>query len=274
MLGENRVVYFLPGILSRGEDAQPLGLEGKVVKYDKHGSKHFEADWIVKDTVYKILPDLHGDKEVWLIGASLGGMLIPFIIREIRDWLNPAEGMLNKLHCVIIDSPSGVETLIAARCSPFVGRVIRSPFGQALRPLAHVKMGPKDEYIDIPDADTMREIADGVAMSADDWREYVKRRAIKELGGHSSRQWLHQLRWMTQVGRDDSLRLACGWMKGIDTTYVACISAGNNVVKQPLAMEHWQGDIHDLKVYPVNGVHCGFLQQARVFRGALKEILG
>lgn len=264
--------FLLPGILSRGEGFRALGFDaGDVVDYNAFESRGFNPYEIVLDVAAVIKMRLVDGLPVTLIGASLGGMMIPFIVEELRRLMPGAP--LSGLRCVIIDAPFGVESMIAAGCSPFVGCVIRSPFGQLMRPLASIKIGPKDQYIEIPDNNTMREIA-GETRTDAGWRAYVKRRAIEELSGHSSKQWLEELRWMTQVGLDGSLCRACKALSGVDATYLACLSAGNDVVQQPVAAMQWQRNTSGLRVVEVNAVHCGFLQQAPTFRGVLVKILG
>ena len=61
---------------------------------------------------------------------------------------------------------------------------------------------------------------------------------------------------------------------GVDTAYLACTGPANDVVTQPLASEWWAASLPDLRMYGVNAAHCGFVQQAPTFRGALAEILG
>lgn len=271
VLRENEAVFLLRGILSLGQNFQALGCDEDCVEgYEGVGHGAFDALEIAHEVAAKVKLVLEAGRPAVLVGASLGGMLIPFIVSELRQLVPKA--LLDLLRCVIIDSPFGAETMIAAGCSTFAGRVIRSPVGQLLRPLASIKVGPKDQYIEVPDADMMREIA-GIAMSDAEWRAYVKRRAIQELSGHSSKQWLEQLRWMTRVSHDGSLRRACLAMKGVDTSYLACVGPGNDVVKQPLASELWATSTPGLKMYSANAVHCGFVQQAPTFRRAVAAAL-
>ena len=272
VLRENEVPFLLPGILSRGESFQALGFDTThVVEYDDPGEDGFDAHRIVRETAIMIMANLNDRLPALLIGSSVGGMLIPFIVGKLYRLMPDFQPRM--LRCVIIDSPFGVETMIAARRSPLAGFLIRSPFGHVLRPLAFVKVGPQDKYIDTPGVDMRYEIA-GRVVSKDDWPEYVKRRTVEELTGHSSMQWLEQLRWMTRVGHDGSLHRACLEMKGVSTSYLACMGPANDVVTQPLAREYWAASTPDLRVFEVNAAHCGFVQQAPTFRGALAEILG
>lgn len=273
----HEVPYLLPGILSDGSNFQALGFDTDAcMDYAAYDPECFNVYDIVHDLAGVIKNDLETGVTAALVGASLGGMLIPFVVQQLRV-IMPASS-LSEVRCIIIDAPFGVESMIAAGCSPLAGRLIRSPIGQLLRPLASIKVGPKDQCIEIPDADMMRAIAgDDITdemMTEDGWRAYVRRRAIAELGGHASQQWLEQLRWMTRVGHDGSLYRACKSLKGVNTTYLACLGPGNDVVKQPHAMVQWQRNVPGLHVVEKNVVHCGFLQQAPTFRGALAEILG
>ena len=272
MIPELELRFALPGILSRGENFQILGFHAdEIVVYDDFGLGSFDASAIVREIATMVRMELADGLSFLLTGALLGGMLIPFIVQEIRQ--QAPELSLERLRCVIIDAPFGVETMVAAARSPLAGYLIRSPFGHVLRPLASIKVGPRDEYIEVPGAATMREIA-GEAMSAEDWREYVKQRARQELTGHSSRQWLEQLRWMTRVAWNGSLRRACRTMRGVETSYLACAGPANDVVVQPLARECWAACTPDLRMYEVDAAHCGFVQQAPTFRWMFAEIIG
>jgi len=277
MLREGEVAFLLPGILSRGENFQALGIPTDgVAEYGMFGPNCFKPDWSVRGAALDVLNSLRRGKKVLLVGASLGGMLVPFVVREIRELLIPDEDVLSGLRCVIIDAPSGAKTMKAV--GPFASRVITSPFGHLLRPLAHVKVLPKDDYIEVPDTETTREIA-GEAMSGVAWRAYIKGRAKQELGGHSSKLWLEQLRWMIRVGDDGELtkvcdlEKACASLAGIDVAYLQCCGAGNDVVT-PDASGWWHDVVPGIKMFWVEAAHCGFVQQAPTFRGALTKILG
>lgn len=272
VLRVNEVPYLLPGILSRGESFQALGFDTTdVVEYGEPGEGDFDAHRIVHDTAVVIMGNLKDGLPALLVGSSVGGMLIPFIVGKLHRLMPDLP--LDLLRCVVIDAPFGVETMIATRRSPLAGFLIRSPFGHVLRPLAFIKVGPQDKYIDLPDPGMRYEIA-GKAVSEGDWPEYVKRRFNKELTGHGSMRWLEQLRWMTRVGHDGSLHRACLAMTGVKTSYLACMGPANDVVTQPLASEWWAASLPDLELHRVNAAHCGFVQQAPTFRGALAEILG
>jgi hypothetical protein len=261
-----------PGILSQGESFQALGFDTTdVVEYGEPGEGDFDARRIVHDTAVVIMGNLKDGLPALLVGASLGGMLIPFVVGKLHRLM--PELPLDLLRCVIIDAPFGVETMTAMSRLPLAGYMIRSPFGHVLRPLAFIKVGPRDKYIDIPNASMRYEIA-GETVSAGSWPEYVKQRAIRELTGHSSRQWLEQLRWMTRVGHDGSLHRACLAMTGVETSYLACMGPANDVVTQPLASEWWAASLPDLRRYGADAAHCGFVQQAPTFREALADILG
>lgn len=274
MFRPDETVYWLPGILSKGEGLQVLGGNptGDVVRYDPYGTKRFDARRIVDRIAGEILWDLRDDGyKALLVGASLGGMLAPFVVREMRRRLDSSElGVLSNLRIVIIDAPSGATSMKAV--SPLASRVIASPFGHLLRPLAHIKVLPKEEYIQVPDVSTMFEIADR-AMSDAEWHAYVKQRAKQELSGHSSKLWLEQLRWMIRVGADGSLAEACKALDGVNTAHLQCTGPANDVLTVD-ASTWWYDSVPGLKTFWVEAAHCGFLQQAPAFRKILAKILG
>lgn len=262
-------VVALVGILNHGDKFAPLGFEADhVVTYDAR------MPMVASDVIEKtagLLVDLTLRGSVTLIGSSMGGMLAAFIVKRWR-WLT-ADGQLDRLRVVLEDVPNGVESMAAAFCNPAVGRIITSPIGHILRPLSQIKVGPKDQYIEIPPAHIQQEIA-GRDMGDDDWRAYVKAEAIKGLSGFSGDAWLSWLRWMIQVGRNGSLAEACGALEGIDTAYIACMGDGNDVVKQPHALDWWVQHVAGLKVLRIEATHCGHLQQVLTFRSAFAQAMG
>ncbi len=228
------------------------------------------ASSVIEKTAH-LLVDAALRGPVILIGSSLGGMLTPFIVKRWREL--DCDLHLSRLKVIIEDAPSGVESMMAAFCNPVLGKLMTSPFGNVLRPLSQIKVGPKDEYIEIPSPDIQHQLA-GRVMSDDDWRAWVKAESIKGLTGFSGDAWLSQLRWMITVGRDGSLAEACTALDGVDTTYIACVGDGNDVVKQPYALNWWEQHAPGLKILRIEATHCGHLQQVLTFRQVFAQAMG
>lgn len=262
-------VIALVGILNHGDKFDPLGYDiDRVIPYEPR--EEFVAEKYIADAA-ELLTEKALEGPVILIGSSLGGMLIPFVVDL---WRQRDLGIhLDRLKVIIEDAPSGVESMMAAFCSPMLGKLITSPLGHVLRPLSQIKVGPKDEYIEIPPADVMIQLA-GKAMAEGDWRVWVKAESIKGLSGFSGDAWLSQLRWMITVGRNGSLAEAIQALNGIDVTYIACLGAGNDVVNQPYALDWWAQYLPDLHVLRVEATHCGHLQQVLTFRQVFVQAMG
>lgn len=262
-------VIALTGILNHGDKFDPLGYDiDRVIAYDPRNE--FVADKYIAEAA-NLLYEQALKGQVILIGSSLGGMLIPFVVDL---WRQRDLGIhLDRLKDIIEDASSGVESMMAAFCSPMLGKLITSPLGHVLRPLSQIKVGPKDEYIEIPPADIMMQLA-GKAMADDAWRDWVKAESIKGLSGFSGEAWLSQLRWMITVGRDGSLAEACLALDGVSTTYIACLGAGNDVVKQPYSADWWESHVPGLQVLRIEATHCGHLQQVIAFRAAFAQAMG
>ncbi len=262
-------VIALVGILNHADKFDPLGYDiDRVIAYDPRNE--FVADKYITQAT-NLLYEQALEGPVILAGSSLGGMLIPFVVDL---WRQRDLGLhLDRLKVVIEDAPSGVESMMAAFCSPMLGKLITSPFGNVLRPLSQIKIGPKDEYIEIPSPDIQYQLA-GRAMSADDWRAWVKAESIKGLTGFTGDAWLSQLRWMITVGRDGSLAEAIQALNGIDVTYIACLGAGNDVVKQPYALDWWVRHVPGLQILRIEATHCGHLQQVLTFGQVFAQAMG
>ena len=262
-------VIALVGILNHADKFGPLGIDiDHVEAYDPR--LPMVASSVIEKTAH-LLVDAALRGPVILIGSSLGGMLTPFIVKRWREL--DCDLHLDRLRVIIEDAPSGVESMMAAFCSPMLGKLITSPLGHVLRPLSQIKVGPRDEYIEIPPVDVMIQLA-GKAMSEDAWRAYVKAEAIKGLTGFTGDAWLSQLRWMITVGRNGSLAEAIQALNGIDVTYIACLGAGNDVVNQPYALDWWAQYLPDLHVLRVEATHCGHLQQVLTFRSVFAQAMG
>lgn len=262
-------VIALVGILNHGDKFDPLGYDiDRVIPYEPR--QEFVAEKYIAEAA-ELLTEKALEGPVILIGSSLGGKLTPFIVKRWRELT--CDGQLDRLRVIIEDAPSGVESMAAAFCNPTVGKVMTSPFGNALRWLSQIKVGPRDEYIEIPSADVMIQLA-GKAMADDDWRAWVKAESIKGLSGFSGDAWLSQLRWMITVGRDGSLAAACAALDGVDTTYIACVGKGNDVVKQPYALDWWVRYVPGLKILRIEATHCGHLQQVLTFRQVFAQAMG
>lgn len=269
--------YCLPGILARSRNKfGPVAhlLRGIVTGFDDVGTNHNQDVWM-QQVGKDLYLDLHRGQKIDLVGESMGGMKIPFLV----DSLSPADrARLGKI--IIVDAPTGAETMKAlpnwfapALASGLVAWGMAGRIGDAL--VAKMTDPPKLDEITTPDRQTAEMIMQryGSIHTYDEWSEFVAEESIRGLSGFSGRMWQSWLAWMIQVGRDHSLEKACMSLAGLDVTYVACVHPGNSVVAQPSAANWWRTRVPGIKEHAVSATHSGFLQNQPELAAAIRKIL-
>ena len=202
---------------------------------------------------------------VQLVGASLGGDLVPFVVQQLSDEIKA------RLQVVIVDAPAGADTLMAL--PSWSAGFMASSFGRLATPIGLIRIPPKEDEITVP-SQVVQQRMSGEHFDDDvAWKRYIIERAKKELKGHSARLWRSQIAWMIRIVRDGSLAEACKSLEGLDVTYLVCTGKGNGVVRQPEALAWWGAHVDGLKVEEVNATHCGFLQNQPEFAEAFRKIL-
>lgn len=268
MTGGTMHVFLFPGVLARCEELfaplQPVlaRFDNDQISYVDYRGKAFRPEAIAAQLAGSIA-ELDG--RILLIGASLGGDLIPFVVEQLK----PADRRRCKV--VVIDAPAGADTLVQvpARAEKF----LTSRWGWLASPLSKIKLAPKASQITVPVSPMIEELT-GREMSEDEWRLYVKRTARRNLGGHSARQWQQQLAWMMRIGNDGSLERACRSLSDVArVSYVECLQ-GDDVVVHATAIQRWRKWVGPkLNAAAVNGTHCGFLQNQPEFTGVLRSLV-
>ena len=267
----------LPGILQRGDEQfNPLVsfLPGLVMGMVSNGSP-YDHDAFINAVMEFIEQAIANKEEVNLVGASMGGMQIPFIVQEWRT-RNPGQAPTWLRKAVLIDAPTGPETMnelpmwaVPILASRPVGALMSTALGDWI--VARMTVPPKTSEITEPsDFDAFLLGFRGEGFH--EWVAFVQEKATAGLSGYTGAQWWAWLRWMITVGKDGSYVGACKSLSGVETWYVECTHPGNVTVTQPGACL-WHGMfIKGLWSFEVNAVHCGFLQQRGVFVEALKRI--
>ncbi len=255
------ITFCLCGVLARGkEQFAPIlpSLPGPVIAYHTEGRRHR-----VDNLIHSVLAELDSLKPsgpIRFVGASMGGMEVPFIIERFRAQnldVDPA-----RLHAVLVDAPCGLDSLLnpMAKFLPYIGL-----------PLAHLL----PSFVQVPVGDDALPKPDGITVPLDSVDPEAYKREIIEkakvyMSGYSLSQLIDQTRWMIKVGGDGSLARACKALDGSRTTYVRC-TRSNDVVK-PFAADHWRMWVSDLELVDVPATHCGFLQNQPEFRHVLNRI--
>ena len=275
-------VILLPGILARPvEQYNPLGLAleaiGRPIGFSYASDARMNMPGLV-ELVRTQLSESLARGPVVLVGSSMGGMQIPFIIEDYRNKYTSAAKDLEQLKIIIVDAPTGAETMkalpnfAAGLLASGAGRmVLGSSLGDKL--VAKMSEPPKDDEITIPSDDVMRRLTGGKLFSDADYKAWVKATAIEGLKGYSGLLWWSQMRWMINAGKSHQLDEAIASLHELDVTYLACTHPGNGVVAQPSAMDWWAARLPTMKRAEVYGTHCGYLQNQPEFAAAFRAIL-
>ncbi len=260
----------LPGILARGEEQHaPLGIKN-LVTFNYNPANGIVLQQVIDWAIDAIMTAHATGNKVVLIGSSLGGVQVPFVLQELLNQRSYDD--FRWLKVIMVDPPWGVQTMIGAMCSKFVGKFLMSPLGVLVMPLSMIKVPPKDEFIECPSDDVMFELA-GFDMDEPTWRSRVKQLAIRGLTGYSGQLWLSQIRLMIEVEQNGALAKACEVLRFFSVTLVRCDGPGNEVVRQPLAADLHKEAAPSIEIVGVAGVHCGYLQQPDLFRGVIHSVL-
>lgn len=254
-MGAYRTTVCLPGVLARAkEQFDPISHVlpgGYPVSYDYVGPiVHPERD------IARVSNLVGGfayfqPNQVALVGASFGGMLIPFVVSRL------AGSVRDRLKIVIVDAPTGLDTIIDpmarwARLATLASLVTR--------------------HIDVPVSEDMLPKLDEISDGLDERR--IRAIARRNVTGHKLSALIGPTAWMARVGCDGSLAEACKSLRGLDVTYVACIHPGNGVVRQPRAVAWWRQHVPTLRVVRVEATHCGFLQNEPEFVEVFRDVFG
>ena len=253
----------LPGVLAHGKSQyEPLNdvlpPELKSVSYS--GSVFRASDEIAHISSLVEVSAQRADSVV-LVGSSLGGMLVPFVVSTL------SEDIRQQLKIVIVDAPTGAETIMDSNARFLGSRVVGGTFVTVMRALPF-NMPVGDDMLPKPS-----EISNLLDVDA------VRAQARDDLNGHRLSMFFSQTAWMVRVGRDGLhnedglLKQVCRSLKGLDVTYLSCTHPGNGVVRQPEASNWWNAYSFGVKQEVVNGTHCGYLQNQPEFVRAFEKIL-
>lgn len=245
--GDYRATACLPGVLARAAqqyepvaDAMPGA--GRPEMWDYEGPTFRPWDEINRITNLMEELTLFRPYKAGLVGTSLGGMLIPFVMAQSNLIVR------QRLRIVIVDAPGGAETII-------------NPMARwaSLARLA----SPITRYIDVPVTDEMLPRTDQTTTSLEP--RLLQQIARRNLEGHKLSMLVGQTAWMRRVGRDGSLAQACRSLLDHDVTYVVCAPEWNSAVHQPSALTWWQNHVPSMKVVWLKATHGGFLQNTPEF---------
>ena len=253
-LGGPGVTVGVAGMQSHGSHQfAPIvdSLPGDVLAYNAIG-RRFNPEELIDNIVIDLEPYVENEDPVRFVGASMGGMLTPFIIQELR---NRYEGVRPEtLQALIVDAPSGLESMANRNAYLLGNRAIASAL-ESIPPWVTAPVWlPANNEITVPST---------LLSSPDNYKNQVRRSTAQRLSGFALSLWADKINWMASVGRNGTLKDACRSHDQVDTTYVVC-TRRNKQVKQPRAVEDWDRWVDSRRAY-VNAGHCAFHQNNEEF---------
>ena len=241
------VTFLLSGVLARGDEQfEPVRklFPGTVWAYHTEG-RDFPSGALIHYVAKGMAVAAKADKKLVLVGASMGGMLVPFIVAEFRDMVPDFD--MKHLRVILVDAPNGLDGI----ADPLAHRVLRH--GALAVPAAGALslIGTK-----VPVGDDMMPARDEVTSG--DYDDLVAK-AKEGLSGHYLSMLARQTRWMIEAGRGP-IEQAVKSLDGAKVVYVVCDTAKSPVV-QPDSAKWWVNNLPQKpKVLAVKATHCGFRQ--------------
>jgi len=260
-------IICMPGVLQyvdkQFKPLRPVLRRYGDIEYFGYEGTHFQPAMFQTVVAAKVREHLLAGRPVILVGASLGGMQIPYIVARLTDIDFRVVKRLLKV--IVIDAPYGAKSLytipkwaawIASKLTLVsVPAWLNNNLGKWI--LNKMAVPPRRENIDI------RYVED-----SDAYQRYVIEASLEGLRGHSFSMFVSQLGWMMNAGSSD---MPLDILNEIDATYIACIGP-NTTVRQPEAVNVWGRYV--ARVKEVRTAHCAFLEQQEVFLQLVKELLG
>lgn len=262
----NGTTICLCGVLARGnEQFDPIlpALPGNVVTFHTSGRRH-HADNLIEDVVRYV--KLHrSNGPIRFVGASMGGMEVPFVIGRLREQVDIDP---DSLQVIIIDAPSGLESLVNPQA-----KFMKSGFvaGAATMVPSFIKVPVNEDGLPHWDDITVPQQFMTSEAVAQDYKTWVRAEAKRCLSGYPLGQLASQTHWMIEVGADGSLAHAVSALHDVWTIYVRC-TRSNDVVSDE-GVYAWKRWLPSLQIESISATHCGFLQNKPEFLYLLPQII-
>jgi hypothetical protein len=235
-------------------------MPGQVLSFHETGPR-LDLDRYV-DRVVSELESYQG-LPVRFVGASIGGMQLPFVIRAYRERYPDADP--NLLQAVIIDAPSGLESLCDPNAKLLKSKItagVLSYLPQSIKFPIRGDMLPRWDDISVPthvESEKIRE-----------FKEVIRESARVNMKGFPASLFASQGHWMITAVENGSLEKTCATLDDIKTIYVICKL--NNGTVRPLAAERWKQWVPHLQIMSVDATHVGFVQNLPEFAELFTEL--
>ncbi len=253
-LGGPGVTVCLAGMQSHGfSQFAPIAhcLPGEVRAYNARG-RQFCPNAIINQVVADVR-DRVGEP-IRVFGTSMGGVMTPFLMRELRKEHDPA-----LLEAIIVDAPSGLQSLVSNKAFLLGDRRVVGAFSILPSWISAPVIIPPRKHVSIPP---------DMPTSRDNYLWQFERLAFQRLSGFPISLWAQEIYWMIKVARNGTLARACESHDGIWTTYIRCLL--HNISVKPCAARDWQSWI-DLTLLDVSATHSGFHQNSWEFTQLLQS---
>lgn len=269
----NLVVY-LPGVLATDavEQIQPLlpVLRHHDILCLSYKGSTCDAN-LIFDIADAIAYQGEGYNSITLVGNSLGGLYLPWVVDALAVWLD-----YSKLRILALDSPSGLSDIYglvnrmgARLLAPWLPakEPVRKVFNQLMQP-------PKRANIAKWSPDIDYHYLGHTPQNQKDYENLVIERALERLHAAMAtpellQRYLNQLTWIAKHAKDTPWEV----LRNIPTTYVACTSSGNTTIRQPSAAVAWQKLTGcETRKIPI-GAHTAFLEQPGLWCNVLDSVL-
>ena len=260
-LGGPGVTVFLAGMQSHGADQASTiqrYLPGDVRTYNAIGKK-FHPDRIADAVISDIQPYVDDEQPVRFVGASMGGMLTPFVMSELLD---RNDGMnTEQLRALVVDSPAGRDTLVNKQSHLLGNHVVATVLEHAPGIIKAPIFIPKKGDVTIP-----RDLL----TSPENYEYQFRQSARQRLSGFALSLWADEINWMNDIVKDGSLPRACRALAGVSMRYLMC-TGKNDAVLQPRAATRWTEWNPGMMVDYVSARHCAFHQDNPQFAQYFKS---
>lgn len=247
-LGGPGVTVCLAGMQSHGfSQFAPIAhcLPGEVRAYNARG-RQFRPLSVINQAVVDLRD--HVGQPIRVFGTSMGGVMTPFLMRELRKEHDPA-----LLEAIIVDAPSGLQSLVDYRAFLLGNRRVVGALSALPSWITAPVFIPPRSHVSIPP---------DMPTSRDNYLWQFERSTVQRLSGFPISLWAQEIYWMIHVARNGTLARACESHEDIWTTYIRCLL--HNRAVRSCAAKDWQGWIN-LTLLDVAATHSGFHQNSWEF---------
>lgn len=259
LANSKKAFVVFPGILAKRNQIEPLmpALQEYDVYAFKYGGLRYDRRQFVREATYIIRELLDTYEEVVLDGISHGGLLVLYVLQALGERASDVKGVI--LH----DMPDGHKATIPFNALPgFVGRLflLRRPGGAVNRVLGWVLklmlQLPKRENVQLPLPGYQMELV-GSLMNSKQYYTWVQTCAEQNLSGHLFSMWYTEFGDIVRAGSEG---LPYQALKRVDNVHYIFYVYRNGTVVQPETVYRVKEAVSHMRLWMIDGTHCGFTE--------------